>query len=151
MHRLGPKIVALGSTFVLVAALALSPWAAETAEAHVSAKWQRKAAQVAYRYWKKQRPKRAICHPAQVKIKQTQGKPNGHWAFAPLDVCAKSDRKPWIKVWHKAGKYGWTTYCSLIVHEWGHLIGLKHSKKKTDVMHPVVGPKNFVKLCGRAP
>lgn len=118
------------------------------AEAKAPAAWERKALNIAHGYWQKRRPG-SNCKPKQVKIKTVKALSGGAWGMAPIAACRflKPKGKTTIKLVSHADRYGWRMYCTLVVHEWGHLVGLNHVPGKNKLMSRVVTGNALLKEC----
>lgn len=94
------------------------------------------AALGAYRYPPK-------CRPVTFGSQPNERNPDGSyvWAEAYRDRCR-------INITSRGRDIPWTLFCTLIVHEAGHLHGLGHSPTRTNVMYRIISYRNRYWRCG---
>jgi hypothetical protein len=59
-----------------------------------------------------------------------------HWSSLVPDTGPATHRDCVI-TFNRRGTFSWAKFCTVVTHEYGHLIGLSHSSDPDDVMAPV--------------
>ena len=72
------------------------------------------------------------------------------WAFSSPDGCWIALNPDAYPAPDGADRLTWqTAMCSVVVHEWGHLLGVPHSSDPASLMHPLV-PVGLLPRCADA-
>lgn len=58
---------------------------------------------------------------------------------AGVDAWTRRDVEPCVVNFREGAGFDWPVFCSLMVHEYGHLAGLDHSDNPLSVMRPAGG------------
>jgi hypothetical protein len=104
-----------------------------------------RAKQKAAKYWKPKIKPKNFCEASAVRVKHSKNL-GGVWGLAPLYGCRGYNlygKTPVIKILKTVKQSGWVWYCSLVIHEYGHVVGRDHSKNPKNIMHSTISTKNL--------
>jgi len=83
------------------------------------------------------------CDPGSVTVFSSAIKKRETYGQAVINGC-RSFKHPFLVVYPAAEDVGWLYFCSIVVHEYGHLLGHKHDRKhRSDIMYPVIDNFNL--------
>jgi hypothetical protein len=112
-----------------------------------AASWGDRAEKVATDYWAARGLSCAPGKVVQVKVKGGLGSDGLTTQGGCLDqegyVDSVDDTA--ILMSRHAVRVGWVYFCSLVIHEYGHQLGLHHSHNRKSIMWPVVKGKNLAR------
>lgn len=105
---------------------------------------------VAAPYWKKRVAERDFCGRRRVAVVEDADILG--WGVTVQDGCRIARRrgvKAEIHILPVARYLGFLWYCSIVIHEYGHLVGREHSPDPENVMHSPITERNLKRrACG---
>jgi hypothetical protein len=136
--RLGRLAIGVAMALAIVATVS-SPASA--------ASWADRAETVATDYWAARGLSCAPGKVVQVKVKPGLGSDGITTQGGCLDEEGYVDSvdDTTILMSRHSVRVGWVYFCSLVIHEYGHLLGLHHSKNRKSIMYPHVKGKNLAR------
>jgi len=117
------------------------------ASADAGRSWTKRAEAAAADYWSK---RGRSCDSGTVRVKLVPNRAVPGDALTTVGGCLawgeEYETMPdesVIRISRHARQVGWLHFCSLVIHEYGHLLGLEHSRKRGNIMFPGVRGKNL--------
>lgn len=129
------SLVRVGTPLLIAAAVFASP-----AEGHAH---RSPPLSVAATYWHAEQ----VCPASSVTVVWAPLAAAGELGAAQLGGCATGERTIWLDRSLRKTVYRWR--CTIIVHEYGHLMGFDHTDDPASVMH--TPPERVAAGCGTSP
>jgi hypothetical protein len=118
--------------------LALATAVPATLPAAAEARWTnddaRRAIVKSARYWSAHRDRTECRYPVEHRWRRTSSEV---WGYAEYHGCLLYEgRMSYIVLAHRSRtRLNWVEFCTLVIHEYGHLLGYRHSSNPDSVMY----------------